>query len=325
MSVSYQDKDFIYAVARIRFAELRLLNRQAFDRLCEASDVENCISILSELGFGGEDKSPEAMLRDERSKLWRLIDELVPDTSVFRVFRLQNDYQNLKAAIKGSVMEQELPGIYTAEAELDTELLRAAIREKDYKRLPEPMAGIAEEAHEVFLRTRDGQLCDVMVDRAALSAILDSARASKDDTLLRYAELTVAAADIKIAVRASIAGRDETFLRRALCDCGSLDMELLIRAALSGPEAVYELLSNTDYADAVGELKTSMASFERWCDDLIIRSMRPQLYNSFGLGPIAAYILAKETEIRSVRILLTARENGFPTDMIRERMRETYV
>ena len=58
---------------------------------------------------------------------------------------------------------------------------------------------------------------------------------------------------------------------------------------------------------------------------MIIRKVRSQLWNSFGLGPVAAYIIAKETEIKSVRILLTAKQNGFPMEMIRERMRETYV
>ena len=151
------------------------------------------------------------------------------------------------------------------------------------------------------------------------------AKESKDSTLISYGELLVASADIKIAVRAALCGKDESFLRRALSECDTLDLDYLIRAALSGTEAIYNYLKNTDYADAIPELKSSPQAFERWCDDLIIRSLRPQLYNSFGLGPIAAYIIARETEIKSVRILLCARENGFPTEAIRERIRETYV
>ena len=77
--------------------------------------------------------------------------------------------------------------------------------------------------------------------------------------------------------------------------------------------------------DAVEEVKKSPAAFERWGDNLVIRRMKPQLYNAFGLGPIAAYILARENEIKSVRIILLAKENGFPEDVIRERVRETYV
>ena len=47
MSVSYQDKDHIYAVARIRSAELKLFDRSVFDRLCEAESHEESIAILS--------------------------------------------------------------------------------------------------------------------------------------------------------------------------------------------------------------------------------------------------------------------------------------
>ena len=325
MSVSYQDKDHIYAVARIRSAELKLLDRSVFDRLCEAESLEESIAILSERGFGGEYREPEAMIAEERRRLWALIDELVPDTSVFRIFRIQNDYSDLKAAIKESVLEQPFPDIYTKGAELEPGLLRSAIKGRAYKRLPKPLSETAQEAHEVFLRTRDGQLCDIIIDKAALDAIMVCAKESKDSTLISYGELLVASADIKIAVRAALCGKDESFLRRALSECDTLDLDYLIRAALSGTEAIYNYLKNTDYADAIPELKSSPQAFERWCDDLIIRRLRPQLYNSFGLGPIAAYIIARETEIKSVRILLCARENGFPTEAIRERIRETYV
>ena len=199
------------------------------------------------------------------------------------------------------------------------------VESKEFSRLPGNMPGVAQEAFETLLHTRDGQLCDILVDHDALAALQKAAEATKDPTLIKYAGLTAASADIKIAVRAASTGKDETFLDRALAECSELDIDSLKKAAISGTEAVYAYLANTDFADAVPKLRESSAAFECWCDDLIIRSIKPQLWNSFGLGPLAAYILAKETELRSVRILLTARQNGFSADRVRERVRETYV
>ena len=40
------------------------------------------------------------------------------------------------------------------------------IKEKDYKALPENMQTAAEEAVEALLHSGDGQLCDIIIDRA---------------------------------------------------------------------------------------------------------------------------------------------------------------
>jgi V/A-type H+-transporting ATPase subunit C len=49
------------------------------------------------------------------------------------------------------------------------------------------------------------------------------------------------------------------------------------------------------------------------------------VHNPFGIGPIAAYILARANEVKTVRIILAAKRNGLPEEMLRERVREMYV
>ena len=126
-------------------------------------------------------------------------------------------------------------------------------------------------------------------------------------------------------MRACRTGKSREFLERALAPCDSLNVRELADAAASGAEAVEKYLETTEYREGAGELKESLSAFERWCDNLLIRRIRPQLYNAFGLGPLAAYILARESEIKSVRIVLSGKKNHLPEESIRERVRETYV
>ena len=327
MTGAYIDNGYVYAVARIRGAELKLLNQGVMDQLIQAKNATEVLRLLSEKGWGedGKNTSPEEVLSSEREKTWALVEELVPEKEIFDVFLLPNDYNNLKAAIKESLMEFEYPGIYISEATVSPELIRRAIRERNYGALPDDMQEVAREAHDTFLHTGDGQLCDILVDRACLDAISKAGRESGDDFIAMYAELAVAGADIKIAVRAALTGKDREFLKKALAECETLDVNALTNAALQGREAICSYLMATDYSEAVEELKKSTTAFERWCDNLVIRRMKQELYNSFGLGPVAAYILARENEIKSVRIILSGKQNGFPEDVIRERVRETYV
>ena len=43
------------------------------------------------------------------------------------------------------------------------------------------------------------------------------------------------------------------------------------------------------------------------------------------MGPLLGYLIARENEIKTVRIILTGKQNGFSDDAVRERIREMYV
>jgi V/A-type H+-transporting ATPase subunit C len=140
-----------------------------------------------------------------------------------------------------------------------------------------------------------------------------------------YGELTVASADIKTAIRACRTGKDKQFLERALVKCESLDISRLADAAVDSLDSIYEYLERTSYSDAIPEIKKSPSAFERWCDNRIIESIRPQIHNPFTIGPLAAYILARENEIKTVRIILSGKINDLAEESVRERVREMYV
>lgn len=320
------EEQYIYAVARIRTMELALLDKSFFDQLLACKRYEDCLRLLMEKGWGRNgEETAEQLLVTEREKIWDSISELVKDMSVFDAFLYGNDFHNLKAAIKQVYVNQEVTGIFMNRGTINAETILKAVKEHDFSQLPEYMRDCAEEAYQIQFHTGDSQLCDVIIDKAALETIYRKGYASNNELFMEYAELKVAAADINIAIRGYKTGKRREFLERAIAGCKSIDSSKLIEAALSGEEAIYEYLENTIYSDAVQAIKESPSAFERWCDNLIIKHIRPQKYNSFTLSPIAAYILARENEIKSVRIVLSGKLNDLPEESIRERVREMYV
>lgn len=319
------DNQYIYAVARIRSKELSLLSKQVIDQLMACRSYHDCIRLLTDKGWACEGKSPEEFLSLEREKTWALIRELVDDMSVFNVFLIGNDYHNLKASIKQVCVSDDVPNVFISNATISPDLILNAVREKDFSALPESMRLPAEEAYEIQLKTRDSQLCDVILDRAALEDIHRIGAKSDVELFKGYAELKCVAANINIAIRSCQTGKSLDFLKRALAPCDTLDVQLLTDAALQGRDSIYDYLSTTVYADAVDALKKSPSSFEKWCDDRLMVHVQPEKYNPFTVAPLAAYILARETEIKSVRIILSGKLNDLPEDIIRERLREMYV
>lgn len=320
------DNQYVFAVARIRSKELSLLDKAFFDQLLACKSYKECLRLLADKGWGrtGEETAEE-LLSVERDKTWELISELVSDMSVFNTFLYGNDYHNLKAAIKQVYINKELPNIYITHGTINPEIIFKAVKEHDFSLLPEHMRACAEDAYQVQLHTGDSQLCDVIIDKATLDTLYQKGKESGNELLAKYAELKVAASDITIAIRGFKTGKGKEFFNRAFADCNSLDKSRLLEAALTDQDSVYEYLLSTVYADAVDAIKESPTAFEKWCDNLIIKHIRPQKYNSFTISPLAAYILARENEIKSVRILLSGKLNDLPDDSIRERLREMYV
>ena len=319
------ENQYIYAVARIRSKELSLLDSKCMEQLLSCKEYEDCIRILSEKGWDCEGKAADEFLTAEREKTWALLKELVKDAEAFDVFLYENDFHNLKAAIKQVCTQSEAAHIYKNNGTMPWIKIYEAVRTHDFSALPESMQSCVQEAYDVMIKGGDSQLCDVIVDKASLDKVYEAGRKQKSELLKEYVELKAATADINIAIRSCKMKKSAEFLKKALVPCDTLNIQELSAAVLHGLEAVYEYIKSTQYADAVDAIQTSSSAFEKWRDDRVIQLIKPQKYHPFTIEPIAAYLLARENEIKCVRILLSGKVNHLSEESIRERLREMYV
>lgn len=319
---------YIYAVARIRALEMSLMSQAAIEQLVATDSYKKAVQFIIEKGWGDSDNASmdeNDILRAETDKTWAAVAEMVNDMSVFDVIRLPDLYHNLKAAIKTVVAGKTPAHVFFDNAEIDGQKMLSIVSDKAWDRLPEHMRDCAREAWDCMAQAGDGQMCDAVIDRGTLLAIMQAAKKADDSLLRDYAETTVAVADIKIAVRSMKTGKNKDFMKRAMAECNTLDIDRLAMAAVAGMEEIERYLADTAYAGGAEALSESASAFERWCDNRIIETIKPQKYNPFTVGPIVAYILARLNEIKTVRIILTCKLNQLPEEAIRERVREMYV
>ncbi len=318
-------RDFTYAVSRIRIKETKLFSKKDIDRLLSQKDYPSTLRALSELGFSEDTVSGDDMLLAEQNKLWSLMAELVDDMRVFDVFRIQNDFHNLKVSVKcvcyGALPDSMLISGGTVEAEKIYE----CVKNRSLHQLPRCLSEACEAALNALIKTGDGQLCDIIIDREALNEVYRIGKSDKNQVIRDYARLFVAAANIKTAVRGARLNKSYDFFQKAIAECDSLDKERLSRSGVKGLEDIFDYLSSTEYKDGVLYIKKSMSSFEKWCDDLLIKKMKSQKSEPFNIGPLVAYIVAKQNEIKTVRLILIAKLNGIDSEKINERIREMYV
>ncbi|MDR1538534.1 MAG: V-type ATPase subunit [Clostridiales bacterium] len=325
------EEKYIYAVTRIHINEQNLLTRRNLDAMISFESVSDCLSLLAGKGWdaklaaGGDF---EALINMEQEKTWALIAEAAGDVAELDVFRKTRDFHNLKAAIKlifTAEPEAERKRYYLPYGAVPVSKIEKAAESLDFSMLPEDMAKAGKEAWEVLKDTGNGQLCEIAIDRASLEALAKAGEEAKSEIISKYCRLSVDSANVKAAARAAKLGKDRGFLERLIASGGNVDKGSLESAALAGVSEIVALLRRCGMAKGAQALEESTALFERWAGDEAIRLMQPMRTRISGIEPLAAFILARENEMRQVRLIASAKVNRLSEGVLKERLGLTYV
>ncbi len=309
------DNDYIYAVSRVRYREKFCLDKAFLSSLLAAKSYDEAIKMLADKGYEGNDS--DEICKNAENALEAFMSEITDKKDMAVIFA-ESDFHNLKAAVRSAVFpdagDMFLPdGVYSAK-EIDR-----AVKEEQFDSLPECMRAPARDALKRLRETGDGQLCDIIIDRAMADYMLSF----KEGFFGYFAAHTATVYDLKTAVRGSLMKKKSAFYDEALGDTPFIDRKKLKAAALSGE--VGEYIKNTDYSKCADALKTGFASFERACDDILMEKIRSYKREFFGIEPIAAYYLGKQNEIKTLRVILTAKKYGVDDEFLKERLRQSYV
>ncbi len=330
------ETEYAYAVGRIRVIENRLLNRGLFDRMIDAATTEEILRILQEAGYGeSEDESinlydGELLLKQEYKNLYGLLKSIVPKPDIFNIFLLKNDYHNLKVLLKS-----EYGGFAQGDLLLDTGIipvieLKLMIRDRKLGDLSSIMYDAFNECTEVFNKTSDPQMIDVVLDKASAKEAKAMATVTQNKFLIELCSMSIDLVNIKTFLRVKLMGKPRAFLESVILSGGSLDLDLYTDNFDIGIEGLIENLSNSRYEAILGSSQESyekgnLAMYEKLSDNLITAFVSKAKHDAFGIEPLIAYLYAKENEIKNVRIVITGKANDIPGDTIRERLREIYV
>jgi V/A-type H+-transporting ATPase subunit C len=73
------------------------------------------------------------------------------------------------------------------------------------------------------------------------------------------------------------------------------------------------------------EKEGDFSVLERQIEDYLVSLMQPAKYMSFGPEPIFGYCLAKENELKTLKLIFMAKINNISNPQIQERLIQTYA
>ena len=323
-----KDTDYLAISARIRAMENRLLTRERMERLIDARDHGEAMKILAECGYP-EAAGLEETLARAQADIFADLSKAVPEGELVEVFQLKYDYHNAKAILKAEAMGTDPERLLLSGGRYDSQTLLEGWRREDLRSCSEVFRKAVSQAWTALQEERDPQQADLILDRACYQEMEQLARALDSAFLLGYVRLSVDVANLRAAVRVYRMGKEGDFLRKVLLPGGTVSEQALLSARGENLADVFRTGPLAQAAQLGAKLTQpgsgTLTAFERECDNAITGYLSAARRVPFGEETVIGYLYAREQEITAIRSIFAGRAAKLDADVIRQRLRETYV
>ena len=161
--------------------------------------------------------------------------------------------------------------------------------------------------------------------------MLKAAEEVENEFLIGYVRLLIDILNVITFVRLRQIKKPWTFFQKVFLEGGSIAENLFIGGyeesyhQLAEKFAPYGFREIFEKGAARAKSTGSYSLLEKLCDNKRMEYIRDAKYVSFGLEPAAAFLIAKESESKNLRMILTGKIAGTSKEVILERLRKTYV
>ncbi|MGL5414316.1 MAG: V-type ATP synthase subunit C [Clostridium sp.] len=328
---------FTQVIPRLRVLETRLLDKSKIDRMIDGVSGNEVLKVLQETEYAGvmtgikRAEDYEEILSEELKRVYALMYSASPSKSLIDIMSLKYDYHNIKVLLKGMILRKDFSNMLIPVGKMELSKLKYMVENNSLRDLPIRMKEAIIAANEDFEINKDPQRIDIIVDRYMFMELHDIAKELNDKFIDKYLKVLVDSTNLKTLLRVKKQGKGKEFLEEVIIKGGSIDKDLLKGLLTDTVENIATKLSHTNYAEMIREgieefTKTNSASLlEKLVDNYIMKLMKEAKFIPFGPEPVIAYIYAKETEIKVVRIIMVGKLNNIASEVIRERLRDIYV
>lgn len=329
--------DYIQASTRTRVLEKRLLSRPQYDQLIDAKDMDEVFRLLNETVYGPYfsklegnytfDQALDKALRD----FYQDMRQMAPDKELVDIFLLKYQIHNHKVFIKELLLGEDQSEVYLdidGSDFLDRKETLGLMDEKLREREFPPYYSAALAAYD---KTKDAQFIDILADAAYFEQMLALAYRLDVPMITEYVRDLIDFTNLKTLFRMRRQLKNATLLNDALIEGGNLEKNQLTGRFFDGIEETVAALKLKKVGPAlvkgfeVYETTHKLASFEKYFENHAMDRLKDAKMINYGPEVLFAYMLAKETEIKNLRLILVSKLNNLPADKIRERVRGSYA
>jgi V/A-type H+-transporting ATPase subunit C len=328
-----KDTAYLFLTSMLRARESKMLSPDRKERMLDAPDFDEAAKLLTDCGYpdmsGMSPDQVNAVLSGHRTAVFTDISNHAQAKHLADLFRLKYDYHNIKVLVKAMGANTDGGHILSDSGRVAPGTLTEAFITGVRGSLPPEMALAIHESVGILSRTKNPQLADIEIDKIYFRELTAIAEDIGNAFVSGYVRLLIDSANLRTAVRMLRMKRDNDFLKTAVINGGNVNTDRLL--SLSGAGEELNDLFGTGLLREAAHLGIAavgggqMTQFERECDNAVTSYLSDSKLVSFGIPPVFAYLAALETEVTSIRMILTGKLSGIAPEIIRERLRNSYV
>ena len=177
----------------------------------------------------------------------------------------------------------------------------------------------------------EADLLDLVSEERRADRLFPLAQKAGYPFLIDYVRHRIDLGNLKIVLRLKYTGLPGDKFASQMMKGGFLEESSLLQNFDLSYAEFGERLHSSPYRElwdaAVEKLEEeeSFVAFERAMEDFLMKHMRKARYIVFGPEPVCAYGFARRRELSFIRILGVGKLNRIPSEILRERLGDTYV
>jgi len=329
-AIGAEDWRYVWATAQVRVLETSMLSRSVLLNMADSPDFASAIELLggTEYAMTSGPQSlaeVERLLLERRSAVREFFVDLMLDDELVEILKAREDFTNMRLAIRRVVTERPIGTDYSDAGSVSAEQFEEIFEQEEYERFPDYLQYAVEEAVLGYYQNKDICRIDHGIDKVFLAYKLKAAARLDSVFLLSLFRTQIDLTNIRTMLRLKIAERDE---RNLFIAGGFVEIDRFIHGLDVGYEALATLFYPTPYHDVLEAgvsylmAEQSFLHLERDCQDHLMGFLKTTRVITAGPQPVIAFLLMKENEIRTVRMVLTCKKNQMDTKFILDRLGE---
>ena len=321
------EKLYPYAVAKIKVKENHLLTNSNLEQFASEDSIERIVSVLREKGYDFDMieryEDYEIVLEKTEENLYKLVKEILEEDDIVKIFLSKNDYYNIKLALKSQIQGKEYTNKLLNSGTILKENILEIMENKEYDRLDKSMKQAIEEVINLYEKTKEPFIIDAILDKACFSNMKKLAQQLNNEFIVTYIEKLIDITNIKTFFRIRKIYKDKYILEASYIEGGKISLNTFIENLEEDEQNLkYKFIG---FSDTIEQAIYNYNNLDKFCDNYIMNYMKNAKLKSLTIEPILAYIYAKKTEFKNIRIVFTGKLNNICTEKIKERLRESYV
>lgn len=318
--------EYGFSTAVVWALETKLLSRSTFVEMINSADFKAAADCLTgtDYGFAAAADSfadIESGLLEKRSEVRKLFSDLIENDDYRELFKSSTDYANLRLAVRRLVTEKPIGVDYSDDGNVAAHKFEEVLEQENYVEFPMFLQEAVELAILRYYENKDIRQIDYGIDQASCEYCTEKAASIGDEFLVELFRMMSDLNDIRTLLRLKFRESEQ---KDHFCGHGYLEKSRMTHCLEIGYEGLAAMFAATPYHHIVESgvnylvKNNSFLRLEQLCNSHLMTYLKSTYRIAAGPQSIVAYLLRKEMEIRTVRMILVGKKNSLEPAMLLE-------